>query len=62
MENQPTELTDVPRSMTSPRVENADVEGLRRLIADYQANLAVKDAQIVSLEEEKAAVSAEFAH
>ena len=62
MENQPTTLTNVPTTMTSPRVANADIEALRRLIADYQANLAVKDAQIVSLEEEKAAVSAEFAH
>ena len=62
MNNQPTELADVPRTMDSPRVANADVEALRRLIADYQANLAVKDAQIVTLEEEKAAVSAEFAH
>ena len=44
MENQPTTLKDLPTTMTSPRVENADIEALRRLIADYQANLAVKDA------------------
>ena len=31
------------------------------MIADYQTNLAAKDAQIMGLEEEKQAISADFA-
>lgn len=30
------------------------------MIADYQANIATRDARIVTLEEEKASVSADF--
>ena len=52
----------MPQTANDPAIMNADVEELRKMIAEYQANIAVKDAQIVSLEEEKAAVSAEFAH
>lgn len=32
------------------------------MIADYQANLAAKDAQIINLEEEKQAISTDFAN
>ena len=31
------------------------------MIADYQANLAAKDARIAGLEEEKTTISADFA-
>ena len=42
-------------------VKNAGVEELRKMIADYQANLQAKDIQIIALEEEKQTISADFA-
>ena len=42
-------------------VDGASTEQLRKMIADYQANLAAKDVQIVTLEEEKQEISNDFA-
>lgn len=46
----------------SSEIQNASAEQLRKMIADYQANLAAKDAQIINLEEEKQAISTDFAN
>ena len=42
-------------------IKNANVEELRRMIADYQQNMAAKDMQIIALEEEKQTISSDFA-
>lgn len=42
-------------------IANADVDTLRKMIAEYQANLAAKDTQIMTLEEEKQMISTDFA-